>query len=171
MNDLLNEAHDINTAVFNNHVNDADNRARAIMRDFMPNWLQELEAVERDGNGIMHIFNVKATPATAAYAALVTAFVNENRKTKEPAPKYQHDCDRCVFLGRHVFGPPEESVVFDLYYHPADGAGRTVIARHGDREDDYLSGLIFGLNGTVPPLVEAVRRAEERGLDVEIPNE
>ena len=70
-------AMDPNFAVFNGHKNDADKRARAALRRMgATKWLQEVENVERDGNGIMNIFNVPISPATAAYAALAAHFVN-----------------------------------------------------------------------------------------------
>ncbi len=67
-----------NMAVFNNHVNDADKRAKALLAEFAPKLAEEIEAAENIG--IMSIFAEEATNATAAYAWLVTAFVNENRE-------------------------------------------------------------------------------------------
>lgn len=63
-------------AVFNGHVNDADKRARAALKKMSPEWFDRLVEIEKEGNGIMHIFNVDIEPATAAYAALVTFIVN-----------------------------------------------------------------------------------------------
>lgn len=71
-------------AVFNGHVNNADQRARQAMRDAGEDrCLAEVEALEREGGGIMHIFNYAGpnwgSKAVQRYVALVTAFVNENR--------------------------------------------------------------------------------------------
>lgn len=77
---MTERAMSINFAVFNGHVNDADKRSRALMRALMPEWLEAVERIESDGNGIMAIFQVEIEPATAAYTALVTAFVNEDRE-------------------------------------------------------------------------------------------
>lgn len=67
-------------SVFNGHVNDADRRARQVLRACGMNaWLLEVEAIEAEEGGIMAIFHCEVTPATAAYAALVTAFVNEGK--------------------------------------------------------------------------------------------
>jgi hypothetical protein len=49
-------------------------------------------------------------------------------------PKYDHDCDRCQFLG--TFDG------HDLYYCP--GGGPTIIARYSSDGPDYSSGMTFG---------------------------
>lgn len=69
-------------------------------------------------------------------------------------PRYPHECDKCEFLGRY-----EE---FDLYFCPSPIqriGGATVIARFGE-DDEYCSGLQLPL----PELIEAKKRAVERGL-------
>lgn len=66
-------------AVFNGHVNNADRRARDLMRRWFKSSLAEVEAIEEKNNGIMAIFHNDPTPAVLAYVALVTAFVNEDR--------------------------------------------------------------------------------------------
>lgn len=68
-----------NWAVFNQHSNKAGDRAMALLKEFTPDWAEEVETAEAEGNGIMAIFNEPPTPATAAYSMLVTAFVNEKR--------------------------------------------------------------------------------------------
>lgn len=69
-------------AVFNGHVNDADKRARAFMAKRCPTYLARVEALEREGGGIMHLFDVCGPtwgPAAARrYIQLVTGFVNED---------------------------------------------------------------------------------------------
>jgi hypothetical protein len=55
---------------------------------------------------------------------------------RDESPQHEHDCDRCVFLGRF-----EDA---DLYFH--DGKENplftTVIARFGP-DSEYTSGLSF----------------------------
>jgi hypothetical protein len=70
-------------SLFNCHKNDANPRARAIMREFFPKWLDEVEGIERDRNGIMAIREIDPiTPAIACFMALVTYIVNGDT----PAP-------------------------------------------------------------------------------------
>jgi hypothetical protein len=81
-------------------------------------------------------------------------------------PRYQHDCDDCVFLGCDAS--------FDLYWHPSGNPEmRTVIARFGNEGPEYHSGMAFAapymdITGAIQmgiaPLVKAKRRAIERGL-------
>jgi hypothetical protein len=70
-------------------------------------------------------------------------------------PRYNHDCDKCVFLGEY-----EE---YDLYFC---GQGTlltsTVIARYSNNGEDYTSGIDFATH--YPPLIEAKSRAIEKGL-------
>lgn len=61
-------------SVFNGHINDADKRARAILSD---KHREEVERIEREGEGIMAIFDRSPTSATLRYVELVTQFVNE----------------------------------------------------------------------------------------------
>lgn len=63
-------------AVFNNHVNNADKRARDLMRRACPDLLKEVETIEREEGGIMGIFSRQITTATELYADLVTGYVN-----------------------------------------------------------------------------------------------
>lgn len=83
----------------------------------------------------------------------------------DEGPLFKHDCDRCTFLGRHTgddnHGNGARTV--DLYVCARNGVIDTVISRHGT-EGDYASGLIFAQMGLIPSLVEALRRAKERGL-------
>lgn len=73
-------------------------------------------------------------------------------------PLYTHDCEHCVFLGTFD--------VADLYFCTqelvGDKAFKTVIARHGSDEADYISGL--ALAHINRHLAEAKRLAEARGL-------
>jgi hypothetical protein len=72
----------------------------------------------------------------------------------EPTPIYKHDCPRCVFLGRYE----TSARPFDLWFCNLITVP-TVIARYGSGSM-YTSGLGTGM----PHLIEAERRARERGL-------
>lgn len=68
-------------------------------------------------------------------------------------PQFEHDCTRCIFLGRWE--------TYDLYFCP-QGPFPTVIARFGNDGPQYASGLASAEH--IPSLGEAKRRATERGL-------
>lgn len=51
--------------------------------------------------------------------------------------RYKHDCDKCKPLGQF-----DE---YDLYFCNQGGRISTVIARDGDEESDYISGLHVNL--------------------------
>lgn len=55
-------------------------------------------------------------------------------------PKFNHDCDRCIFLGRFC----EEGYDDDLYFCAQGGSLPTLIARHSSDGPDYTSGWNFG---------------------------
>lgn len=89
----------------------------------------------------------------------------------KPKPLYAHDCDQCVFLGSYGYVGQD----FDLYFCNQDRLWPTVVARYSSDGPDYESGLaaakhiersVEGLGSTSVnhPLVEAKRRAKERGL-------
>lgn len=67
----------INFSVFNGHVNDADMKARAYMREHCARYLYELTIAEKLGGGVMAIFDRDLTPETAFYAGMVCALVNK----------------------------------------------------------------------------------------------
>jgi len=73
-------------------------------------------------------------------------------------PKYQHNCDMCLFLGRY-------KKKYDLYVCARDNIADTVIARYNNDGPDYSSGLIFAHQNLIPELVEAKKRAEAIGID------
>lgn len=50
-------------------------------------------------------------------------------------PRYTHDCNKCEFLGIH-----EE---YDLYFCPDEP---TIIARYGNKGNEYGSGLEFAVS-------------------------
>ena len=70
--------------------------------------------------------------------------------------RYQHNCQQCVYLG--------ERGVYDLYYCNRNGPGRTVIARYGDGEDDYISGIEIAKKYPNSALRVALDLAIDRGL-------
>lgn len=62
---------------------------------------------------------------------------------------YEHDCDKCIFLGNWV--DYKKGRTFDLYFCSQDGLP-TVLARYGNEEFNYYSGL--NMSG-IEPLVVA----------------
>lgn len=89
----------------------------------------------------------------------------EAADTVRPAPKYQHDCPLCSYLGVFEFGER----TFDLYFCSQGHAFPTVIARGSSNPHDYSSGILLAQFD--PPLYEALRRAKEAELvaqDVEV---
>ena len=70
--------------------------------------------------------------------------------------RYQHDCQECVFLG--------EREEYDLYYCNGTGSGRTIIARYGDGEGDYISGIEIAKKYPDSALRIALDFAIDRGL-------
>lgn len=69
-------------------------------------------------------------------------------------PKYEHDCDECIFLGHSADGN------FDLYIHPVGSI--TVIACRSSDPPDYKSGLVFV--GMDDELTQAYNLAKIRNL-------
>lgn len=77
-------------------------------------------------------------------------------------PHFEHDCDRCVFLGNYS---DDHYAKADLYWcDPA--TGQTVIVRYSDEHPDYSSGMVFADKSMNAALVEAKRRAVLKGLQV-----
>ena len=64
-------------AVFNNHKNDAHERAITLLKVIQLSWAEEIGRLTEKHNGIMGIFQEPITPAIAAYVSLVNAFVLE----------------------------------------------------------------------------------------------
>lgn len=87
---------------------------------------------------------------------------------EEVKPRHQHDCSKCIFLGRFEPGGSDHEK-YDLYFCEK-GPGPTVIARFGSEPSHNLSGLIVArsIRKRDPdsrfPIVEALRRAESRGF-------
>jgi len=66
-------------------------------------------------------------------------------------PKFEHDCEVCVFLGHYL--------EHDLYCCPK---GPDILARYGDEGSEYMDGLTFAHRNL--HLAECFRRAEQNGL-------
>ena len=69
-------------------------------------------------------------------------------------PLYQHDCDKCVFLGIHEGA--------DLYLCPVGWGEANLVARYGPN-GDYAS-CPPDAQTHLPQLIEAKRRAIAAGL-------
>jgi hypothetical protein len=94
--------------------------------------------------------------------------------TTPERPRFEHDCESCVFLGRYTRPvadgtgnrrhPPRDH---DLYYC-AGAHDPTVIARYGSDGPEYASGMeiarAFLTDQPDSELSEALRRAQARGL-------
>jgi len=81
----------------------------------------------------------------------------ERRGVIEPVePTYEHDCDRCFFLGR-------SAGFMDLYYCEQMGPMPTIIARYGP-EGEYKSGLPMAVTGMDRDLTEGLIRAMDAGF-------
>ena len=53
--------------------------------------------------------------------------------------QYEHDCNKCVFLGREwIPQPGENSRCVDIYFHD-DECGGVLIARYSNEPSDYWS--------------------------------
>lgn len=77
---------------------------------------------------------------------------------------YNHDCERCIFLGVYSVITSQRVIVTDLYFCEAQ-ARPTVIARYGDEGHQYHSGLeAADYQNTSPDLAEAKSRAIAVGL-------
>jgi len=71
---------------------------------------------------------------------------------KQPKPRFKHDCDTCIFLGRFKR--------YDLYIHIEEP--KTVIARYGSDGPEYVSGMNFTSQNVA--LRTAYDRAKKRRL-------
>ena len=86
-------------------------------------------------------------------------------------PVYQHDCERCIFLGNMSYSGrwvPEGIISVDLYVCLQRINGATFIARFGDEGSEYMSGFstywLFNREYDDYPLLEAMRRAFEHEI-------
>jgi hypothetical protein len=91
-------------------------------------------------------------------------------------PLFVHDCRLCTFLGRyngpeHPDTPARDADLYVCSRAAVDPKkATTVIARFSSEGSEYASGLAFAHNGRNLWLVEAKRRAEERGFDCSADN-
>ena len=62
-----------------------------------------------------------------------------------PMPKFIHDSQCCKFIATQNFGYDEKKRPCDFYVC-GDGLkqARTIIARYGDVDSEYMSGILFG---------------------------
>jgi hypothetical protein len=82
---------------------------------------------------------------------------------EETPPRFAHDCQHCVFLGRFKNAFDDCDLYFCAQNASSTAHGHpTVIARFSDEGPDYSSGLPVA--DKVPALAEAKRRAKARGL-------
>ncbi len=65
-------------ALFNCHVNDAKDRALAVLDEYFPKFADEIRTADEEG--LMSIIGTEPTPATASFVVLVTMFVNESKE-------------------------------------------------------------------------------------------
>lgn len=73
-------------------------------------------------------------------------------------PLFDHDCDRCIFLGTY-------NGYADLYWcKQSIGDRPTLIARFSSEEADYISGIPF--YKVFPELAKAYVLAEAQGLEL-----
>ena len=73
------------------------------------------------------------------------------------SPHYEHDCEKCVFLGRSSDG------YTDLYFCNASD-GPTVVARYGSLGHQYTSLLVEMVPARGVWLNEAKKAAQTHGL-------
>jgi len=75
----------------------------------------------------------------------------EERKGINLPARFEHDCDRCEFLGQYR--------EYDLYFCPSEP---TIICRFSSHGHEYKSGLVFALTvdySPSPEYVECLKRA------------
>jgi hypothetical protein len=77
-------------------------------------------------------------------------------------PKFEHDCDSCVFLGGFNGSNLGEPMYYDLYVCARDGVIDTLIGRYDDEPSRYKSGCEFVTVSGV--IAEAGYRAMEKGF-------
>jgi hypothetical protein len=117
---------DVRFAVFNGHVNNAFERTRTALEECAPKWMARVDELDKEGDGIMHIFNVEIEPATAAYAAVVAFIVNghagpaSDDKSDDPALGLV-ECQHCGWTGTEDDMPRQLAEVPDLLERVAPG--------------------------------------------------
>jgi len=71
-------------------------------------------------------------------------------------PKFKHNCNNCIFLGNTI---DKNNLKHDLYFCKSI-YNYTVIARYGNKAQDYQSGLGFNID----VLKQAELLAKEKNL-------
>lgn len=74
-----------------------------------------------------------------------------DRMEKWEKPKFKHDCQQCVSLGRYEN--------HDLYFCRKSAGLPTVIARYGNEGSEYTSEMFYADRVVNPVLMEAQRRS------------
>lgn len=82
-------------------------------------------------------------------------------------PLYHHVCETCQYLGRYTVSQYYWDMTngtkdVDLYFCTQGGMLNTVVARFGDEDFDYISGLYCCDTNVI--LTEAKERAVKLGL-------
>ena len=65
---------------------------------------------------------------------------------KRPKPKFDHECEECVFLGRDIPRLPHERDFVDMYAHGDNGVYQ-LWRRYGDDESE-VQGITFSSHST-----------------------
>lgn len=92
--------------------------------------------------------------------------MSTQQDTRIDVPRYEHDCDSCIFLGSYAY----HNQVYDLYFcNQAVFSYPTVIARYGSEGPDYTSSLLVARilradGDTTDPLAVALEHAVASGL-------
>lgn len=95
------------------------------------------------------------TMAAKRLEAVNHFLASKDVKQPDPEPRYEHDCDRCVFLGRHG--------ECDLYECGPQAGLCTLLARHSSTDGDFESVSVMpdatelGERYASHPLAEAMR--------------
>jgi hypothetical protein len=109
----------------------------------------------------------QAMPDIYKHADAVTAYRQYYLGDKASILKYK--IDKPKFIMEHRYSNSDSSLIFlgeyqeyDLYY--SDNEYPTVVARYGNHESQYISGLIFAKPDISEPLYKAKQLAIEKGL-------
>lgn len=100
---------------------------------------------------------VEAKFFKAGMESLMESLEKEKVHTMQCVPYYEHDCKKCIFLGRWKGR--------DLYFHSEPHM--TLIARESSEPSDYTSGYDLGMaqkSYKYSAIGEAYRRAQAKGL-------
>lgn len=73
--------------------------------------------------------------------------MSEPKHPETCKPKYEHDCEKCIFLGSHI---DKNNFKVDLYFCKQVDRS-TIISRYGNEFHDYISGIFPELNEKFNP--------------------